>query len=57
MSKIEQLTDAQIARMPEFVDKWTKIGLCTDPANRPGIRRITAIMHVYLGRKLATGYA
>ncbi len=29
------LTKAQEARFPEFVEKWTRIGLCTDPANRP----------------------
>ena len=35
MKKIEKLTPAQIARFPEFIEKWTRIGLCTDPANRP----------------------
>jgi hypothetical protein len=34
MKKIEQLTAAQIARFPEFVKRWTEIGLCTEPANR-----------------------
>ncbi len=34
MSKIESLTAAQIARFPEFVKKWTEIGLSTQPANR-----------------------
>lgn len=32
---ITNLTDEQIARFPEFVKKWTDIGLCTDPADRP----------------------
>ena len=31
---ITKLTDAQIARFPEFVKKWTDIGLCTLPADR-----------------------
>jgi hypothetical protein len=31
---IEKLTDAQIDRFPEFVKKWTDIGLCTLPADR-----------------------
>ena len=31
---IEKLTDAQIVRFPEFVKKWTDIGLCTLPADR-----------------------
>jgi len=32
--KIEKLTEKQIAKFPEYVDKWTKIGLCTEPADR-----------------------
>lgn len=31
---INKLTDAQIARFPEFIQKWTDIGLCTLPADR-----------------------
>jgi hypothetical protein len=31
---IEKLTDAQIARFPEFIKKWTDIGLSTQPAAR-----------------------
>jgi hypothetical protein len=34
-SIIEKLTQSQIDRMPEFVERWLKIGLCTDPADRP----------------------
>jgi hypothetical protein len=45
MSRIERLTEDQIARLPEFVDQWTKIGLCTDPADRP--RAETAICEMY----------
>src|SRR3990167_776924 len=44
---ITELTDAQKARFPEFVDKWTQIGLSTEPANRPmadeAIRKMYAI--------------
>ena len=32
---ITELTEAQKARFPEFVKRWTDIGLCTEPANRP----------------------
>ena len=32
--KIKSLTKEQIARFPEFVQKWTQIGLSTEPANR-----------------------
>ena len=50
MAKIERLTPEQIARFPEFVDKWTKIGLCTDPADRPAAE--AAIREIYrLGGK------
>mgnify|MGYP007090107172 CR=1 FL=1 len=31
---IDTLTEEQKARFPEFVKKWTDIGLCTKPANR-----------------------
>ena len=33
--KIENLTPDQIARFPEFVRRWTDIGLSTEPADRP----------------------
>ena len=42
VSKIEKLTPKQIARFPEFRERWTKIGLCTDPADRP---RAEAAIH------------
>lgn len=32
--KITQLTEEQKARMPEWVQKWIKIGLCCDPSDR-----------------------
>ena len=31
---IESLTEEQINKFPEYIKKWTDIGLCTDPANR-----------------------
>lgn len=34
LNMIENLTQEQENRFPEFVDKWTKIGLSTEPANR-----------------------
>ena len=33
MKRIDRLTQKQIDRFPEWVDKWTKIGLSTEPAN------------------------
>ena len=32
---IEKLTPKQEARFPEFIERWTKIGLSTAPADRP----------------------
>ena len=32
---ITELTQEQKACFPEFIDKWTRIGLSTEPANRP----------------------
>lgn len=34
MLQINELTPEQIAKFPEYVKKWTDIGLCTEPANR-----------------------
>ena len=34
MSQIENLTEAQRVKFKYYVEKWTKIGLSTDPANR-----------------------
>jgi hypothetical protein len=45
MWRIKQLTAKQIARFPEFADRWTKIALCTDPADRP--RAEAAIRDMY----------
>ena len=51
MPKINRLTLEQIGRFPEFVDKWTKIGLCTEPADRPTAER--AIIEMYRQAGLA----
>ena len=34
MPTLRTLSAAQRARFPEFVEKWTRIGLCTEPADR-----------------------
>jgi len=49
MKKIEKLTDSQIARMAEYRDEWMKIGLCTDPANRPEAEKAIRQMYVIGG--------
>lgn len=44
MTKITSLTPEQKARFPEFIKKWTDIGLCTKPADRPRAEKaITAL--------------
>ena len=45
MLQIDSLTDEQIASMAEIRDKWIKIGLCTDKADRP--RAEAAIYEMY----------
>lgn len=52
MKKINHLTPEQIARFPAYVDKWTRIGLSTAPADRP--RAEAAIHLMYKDAKLAT---
>lgn len=42
---ITKLTDEQKARFPEFIEKWTRIGLCTDPANRKKSEK--AVLELY----------
>ena len=34
MEKINSLTAEQTAKFPEYIDKWTRIGLSTEPADR-----------------------
>ena len=51
MKKVEKLTQAQIDQFPRFVEEWTKIGLCTDPADRP--RAEAAIKWMYAQANLA----
>jgi len=35
VKRMDALTPEQTAALPGWVDKWIKIGLCTDPADRP----------------------
>jgi hypothetical protein len=51
MKEIESLTAEQIAKFPEYVDRWTKIGLSTEPADRP--RAEAAIRWMYRNAGLA----
>lgn len=47
---ITELTPAQKARFPEFVEKWTRIGLSCEPADKP--RAEAAISRLYEMAKL-----
>ena len=42
---IEKLTPEQTARFPEFADKWIKIGLSTEPADRPRAEAAIRLMY------------
>jgi len=48
--KIEKLTDEQTSKFPHYVQKWTDIGLCTKPADRPRAER--GIVAAYAVAKL-----
>lgn len=48
--RIESLTDEQKALLPVYRDKWMKIGLCTEPADRPRAER--AIRQMYTAAAL-----
>ena len=47
VAKIDALTKEQTALFPEYIDRWTHIGLSTEPANRPaaeeGVRQAYAV--------------
>jgi hypothetical protein len=47
--KIESLTAKQKARFPEFVEKWTQIGLSSEPADRPRAERAVHEMYARAG--------
>jgi hypothetical protein len=50
MNRIEKLTDAQIARFPEWVEKWVAVGLSTEPADFESAER--GIRGCYTSAKL-----
>lgn len=51
MSKIESLTDAQRARIPEYVQQWKEIGLSTKPADRYAAGKAILELYACAGRK------
>jgi len=42
---IKQLTSEQAARLPKFIEKWTKICLSTEPADRPRAEAAIRLMY------------
>ncbi len=48
-ARIERLTEAQKARFPGYVERWTKIGLCTEPAERERARLAVRAMYANAG--------
>jgi hypothetical protein len=51
MTKIESLTPEQKARFDEFRIKWTNIGLCTLPADRPTAEKGIELIYQAAGLK------
>ena len=45
MKKIESLTPAQVAKFPEYIERWTDIGLSTLPADRGAAEAAIADMY------------
>lgn len=54
MAKIEKLTPEQLAAVPEFRDKWFKIGTSTQPADRPKAEAALTKMYAAIGRERPT---
>ena len=50
-TKIESLTPEQIARFPEYVQRWTDIGLCTAPASREAAEEAIREMYRAAGKE------
>jgi hypothetical protein len=49
--QLNTLTAAQRVRFPEFVQKWTAIGLSTEPADRPRAEAALRLMYRQAGHK------
>jgi hypothetical protein len=49
MNKITSLSKAQTDKYPEYIKKWTDIGLCTDPADRPAAEAAINKMYIIGG--------
>lgn len=54
MKRIETLTTEQIDRIPEWVEKWTRIGLCSDPADFDAAERAARSCYASAGYRQPT---
>lgn len=52
VEKISSLTDEQTARFPEFVEKWTNIGLATARSDRAKAEEVADKMYIASGNPL-----
>ena len=48
-TRVDALTAEQTARLPEWRDRWIRIGLSTEPADRPAAERALVACHGYAG--------
>lgn len=51
MVMIEKLTPQQEGKLPEYAEKWLKIGLCTDAADKPRAESAIVKMYEMAGKK------
>jgi len=56
MSKIEKLTPEQEAMFPVYVEKWTKIGLSTEPVNLPEATKAICLAYEKAGLAHPTNF-
>ena len=47
--RIDVLTEQEKAQFPAWVDKWTRVGLCTDPADRSKFESAVRQCYVHAG--------
>lgn len=48
---ITELTKEQLDKIPEYVDKWTKVGLDTKPIDKEAAKSFVTKLYKFLGRK------
>jgi hypothetical protein len=51
MRQIDKLTDEQEALIPEWIERYVKLGTCTDPIDRTTLRQVIDPLYRQLNRK------